>query len=76
MSITPSPCSFLFALHLEWSLDINTDQKSNAICILANLCSTLLVCGSNFLKLDSTFGRNAQKKEEKMYIYIDSSSKM
>ena len=42
MSIIPSPCSFFFALHLEWSLNLSTDKKSNAICIFANLCSTLL----------------------------------
>ena len=41
MSIIPYPCWFLFALHLEWSLNISTDQKSNTICIFANLCSTL-----------------------------------
>ena len=41
MSIIPSPCLFLFVLQLEWSLDISADKKSNAICIFANLCSTL-----------------------------------
>ena len=41
MSIIPSPCSFLFSLHLEWSLNISTDKKSNVICIFGNLCSTL-----------------------------------
>ena len=41
MSIIPSPYSFLFALHLEWSLNISTGKKSNAICIFVNLCSTL-----------------------------------
>ena len=32
---------FVFALHLEWTLNLSTDKKSNAIFILANLCSTL-----------------------------------
>ena len=41
MSIIPSPCSFFFALHLEWSLNLSTDKISNAICIFSNLCSTL-----------------------------------
>ena len=37
----PSPCSFFCPLRLEWSLNVRTDKKSNAICIFANLCSTL-----------------------------------
>ena len=41
MSIIPSPCSFLFAVHLEWSLNITIDKKSNAICIFEKLRSTL-----------------------------------
>ena len=41
ISIIPYPCSFFFALHLEWSLNISIDKKSNAISISANLCSTL-----------------------------------
>ena len=41
MSIIPSPFSFSFALHLEWSLYLSNDKKSDAICIFANLCSTL-----------------------------------
>ena len=41
MSVIPSPCWFLFALHLKWSLNISIDQKSNAICIFENLRSTL-----------------------------------
>ena len=41
MSSIPSPCSFFFALHTEWSLNLSTDKKSNTICIFANLCSTL-----------------------------------
>ena len=40
------PCSFLFALYLEWSLNTSVDKKSNAICIFANLSSTL-VCSWN-----------------------------
>ena len=41
MSIIPSPCWFFFALHLQWSLNLSTGKKSNAICIFASLCSTL-----------------------------------
>ena len=37
----PSPCSFFCPLRLEWSLNVRTDKKPNAICIFANLCSTL-----------------------------------
>ena len=65
MSIIPSPCSFLFVVHLECSFNISIDKKSDAICIFANLCSTLPVCGSNFHQLSSTFCLNAQKKREK-----------
>ena len=39
-------CSFLFALHLDRSLNTRVDKKSNAVFIFAKLCSTL-VCGSN-----------------------------
>ena len=42
--------SFLFAFHLECSLSTNVDKKSNAVCIFANLCSTLL-CSSIFVKI-------------------------
>ena len=65
MSIIPSPCSFFFALHLEWCINLITNKKSNEICIFANICIFLLylVCGSNFLQLSSTFCRNAQKKK-------------
>ena len=41
MSIIPSPCTFFFSVHLEWSFDLSADKKRNAICIFANLCSTL-----------------------------------
>ena len=62
MSIIPSPFSFLFSLHLEWSHNKSIDN--NQIFIFANICSTL-VCGSYFLQLGSTFCRNAQKEGEK-----------
>ena len=65
MSITLSLCSFLFALLLKWSHNKSIDKKSNAICILENMCLFYLVCGSNFLRFGSTFCPNAQKKEEK-----------
>ena len=64
MSITPSPCLSLFALHLEWFLNTSVYKISNAVCIFANLCSTL-VCGLNFLQLGSIFWRNAQTKRKK-----------
>ena len=64
MTIIPSPCSFLFTLHLEWSVNTSIYKKPNAICIFTNLCSTL-VSGLNLLQLGSTFCRNAQKEEEK-----------
>ena len=38
----PFPYSFLFALHLEWSLKTSVDKKSNAVCIFENLCSILV----------------------------------
>ena len=41
ISIIPYPCSFFFALRLEWSLNISFDKKPNAISISANLCPTL-----------------------------------
>ena len=48
MSIIPSPCSIFFALRLKWCLHLSTDQKSNAICIFANLCSTLFSLSFKF----------------------------
>ena len=59
--LSTSPCSFLFALHLEWSFNTSANKKSNEVFIFANLCSTL-VCRLNFLQLGSTFCRNTQKK--------------
>ena len=41
MSIILSLYSPFVALHLQWSLNLSTDKKSNAVCIFANLCSTL-----------------------------------
>ena len=43
-TLSPFACSLLFALYFEWFLNTNADKKSNAVCIFANLCSTL-VCG-------------------------------
>ena len=40
-ALSPPPSSAMFVLYLEWSLNISTDKKSNAICIIASLCSTL-----------------------------------
>ena len=58
------PCSLLFVLHLEWFLNTSVHKKSNAVCIFANLCSTL-VCDSNFFQLGSIFCRNTQMKTKK-----------
>ena len=66
MSIIPSPCSFFFALHFEWSLNLSTDKKSNAICIFANLCSTLFSRWFKFLHLGSTSCENAKKRGKKL----------
>ena len=53
-ALPPSPCSFLFALRFQWSLNTSVHKISNAVCIFANLCSTI-VCSSNFLQLGSIF---------------------
>ena len=63
MSIIPSPCSFFFALHLEWSLNLSTDKKSNAICIFANLCSTLFSLWFKFSSAWFYFLSKCTKKE-------------
>ena len=51
MSIILYPCSFFFTLHLEWPLKIRIDKKSNAICIFANLRSTLFSLWFNFFSV-------------------------
>ena len=56
-------CLFFFALHLEWSININTDKRSNAI---ANLCSTLFSLWSKFYRLGPNFCQNAQKSRQKL----------
>ena len=57
MSIIPSPCSFFFALYLEWSLNLSTDKKPNAVCLFANLrCSySEVFLRKCFLKICSNF---------------------
>ena len=45
---SPSPCSFLFAFHLEWPRNTNVDKKSSPVFIFVNLYSTLF-CGSNYV---------------------------
>ena len=62
MSIIPSPFSFSFALHLEWSLFLSDDIKSDAICILANLCSTLFSLCFKFPSAWFYYRRNGQRK--------------
>ena len=37
-ALVPPHVCFFFGLHLEWSLTLSADKKSNAICIFANLC--------------------------------------
>ena len=65
ISIIPSPCSFFFALHLEWSLNLSTDEKSNAICIFANLCSTLFSLWIKFSSAWFYFPWKCTKKRAK-----------
>ena len=65
MSIIPSPCSFFFALHLEWSLNLSTDKKSDAICIFANLCSTLFSLWFKFFSAWFDFLSKCTKKRGK-----------
>ena len=57
MNIIPPHVRF-YLLSIEWSLNAGIDKKPNAICIFANLCSTL-VCSSNFLQLGSTLCQHA-----------------
>ena len=65
MSMVPSPCSFFFALHLKWSLNLSTDKKSNAVCIFANLCSTLFSLWFKFSSAWFYFLSKRTKKEGK-----------
>ena len=74
MSIIPSPCSFFFALHLEWSLDLRTVKKQNAICLFANLCSTLFSLPFTFSSAWFYFLSKYALTEKNLN--VDSSSKM
>ena len=65
MSIIPSPCSFLYAFHLQWSLNISTDKKSNAVCTFANLCSTLFSLWFKFSLVWFYFLSKCTKEKEK-----------
>ena len=65
MSIIPSPCSLFFALHLEWSLNLSTDKKWNAICIFANLCSTFFSLWFKFSSARFYFLSKCTKKRAK-----------
>ena len=65
MSIIPYPCSFFVALHLEWSLNISIYKKSNAICIFANLCSTLFSLWFKFSWVWFYFLLKCKKEREK-----------
>ena len=65
MSIIPSPCSFFFALHLQWSINLSTDKKSNAVCIFANLCSTLFSLWFKFSSAWFYFLSKCTKKRTK-----------
>ena len=71
-SIIPSPRFFFFALHLEWPdtkdlewSDLRTDKKSNAICIFANLCSTLFSLWLKFSLAWFYFPSKCTKKRAK-----------
>ena len=66
MSIIPSPCSFFFALHLQWSINLSTDKKSNAVCIFANLCSTLFSLWFKFSSAWFYFLSKCTKKGQKL----------
>ena len=66
MSIISSPCLFLFCSPFRMVPYLSTDKKSNAICIFANLCSTLFSRWFKFLHLGSTSCRNAQKRGKKL----------
>ena len=66
MSIIPSPCPFFFALQLELSLNSSTDKKSNAICIFANLCSTLFSLWFKFSSAWFYFLSKCTKKGQKL----------
>ena len=65
-ALSPLPCLLFFALHLEWSLNLSTGKKSNAMVYLRSCVPLyLVICGSNFFQLGSTFCRNARKKRPK-----------
>ena len=60
------PCSFLFALHLDWFLNTRVDKKSNAVFIFPKLCSTLVCGGSSIffnLVLFSLEMHNSSRKK-------------
>ena len=66
MSIIPSPCSFFFALHLQWSINLSTDKKSNAVCIFANLCSTFFSLRFKFSSAWFYFLSKCTKRGQKL----------
>ena len=65
ISIIPSPCSFFFVLHLEWSLNLSTDQKSNPICTFGNLSFTLFILWFKFFSVWIYFLSKCTKKRVK-----------
>ena len=65
-SVTSNESSFFFALHLEWPLNLITDEKSNAICILANLCATLFSLRFRFSSAWFYFLSKCTKKRAKL----------
>ena len=71
MSIIPSPCSFFFALHLQWSINLSTDKKSNAVCIFANLCSTLFSLWFKFSSAWFYFLSKCTKKRTRTGEYLN-----
>ena len=65
-ALSPFPCSVLFAVHLEWSLNTSFDKISNAVCIFVYcvpLSSVVQIFFSLFLFSDKMHKR--RKKEPK-----------
>ena len=71
MSGIPSPYSFFFTLHTEWSLHLSTDKKSNTICIFANLCSTLFSLWFKFSSAWFYFLSKCTKKRTRTGEYLN-----
>ena len=64
-ALSPPHIRFFFALYLEWSLNLSTGKESNAICIFANLRSTLFSLWFKFSSAGFYFLSKFTKKREK-----------